>query len=474
MNEDFFVNRKENILRRENNIYFQKYLDLKYTSSINYNKEFTNQKIKTSISPLIPEFKYGAIFTELSFKLDQKYPRKKDITNFSYPISWKESLIDSYSPGEEDAVKRNSELKFIFNLFTNPENDAENKKAVFLGLNINANTRINFEQDKLKQSKETTSFSISAPFKVDNIFMTPLFTRKIERNKADSELALQNSYKQDLNSLFTGLKTQYWIFSKPIFYDLFDKNINKQMQLNDLNSYYFYNVYSFSLSRLLKTSLIDLFLPLEFTTAISRQTKSEKTYIKASDIYSLEFLIKYLTINISGKYGLVNWSKWYEQDELNRLYKFNFDFGKNFFKFNLNAEHKLNFFLNYTNKLEFKNKFSCKASKLNSSKIKLNSWSEEFSFSYIASANKTLPSLIINKFSKINIKDFREEKASIKLYTNEESKKINYLISFSHSQISKIGKNGEIKLFVDLEGKSTENKSFLFGMGFGISGKIEY
>ncbi len=471
MNEDFFVNISEKILRRENKLSFEKYIDTRYLTSINYNKEFTEQKLQASISPIIPETSIGMIFTQLEFKLAQKHPTHKDITHYSYTDAWKESLIDSYSKGEADAFNRNGELRFIFNIFSNKEHEGG---VSFVGFNTDATTKIIFTQDKKKQAKETTSFNLSIPFRVDNIFLTPLFSREISRSKPDSELSKQNNYAQDLNALFSGMGTQYWLFSKVLFYDLFDRKIKKQMQINDYNFYYFYNSYGFSLSRLLKNSMFDLFVPLEFTTKVSRKTQSEKTKLYASDVYGLEFLVKYLTSNISGKYGFLNWFSWYEQDELSRLYKYNFYFGDNFFKFDFKSEHSLSYFLNYTNKMEFKNEFECKTTKPQSTKIQLNSWDEKFSFSFIASAKKSLTSMIIKSFANPSIKDFREEKLSVRFFQNQKSNRLNYAFKFTHTQICRINEHGEINIFANIGGRSSNRNTFLLDISCGLSGKIEY
>ncbi len=476
MTENFFINTHDKILSRENNIYFNKYVDANYSTYISYNKKNAEQKIKTSISPIIPETKLGIIFTQLDFNITQTFPIKENLPYSHYSKIWTKSLIDTYSSGEENAKKRNTQLRFIFNIFTNTqENTEEDEKTVeFLGANINAYTKTNFKNDKMKSAEETTLLNMSFPFKVKDVFLTPVYTRRIIRNKPAIELKHQDNYARDLNSLWSGMQTQFWIFTKPILYDLFDKNINKQMQINDYNEYSFYNNYSFSISRLISTSMMDLFLPIEFKAGISRETKSEKAYIDASDIYGLEFQAKYIAVNISGKYGFTNWLSGYEQDELQRLYKYNFYFGNNFFKFNLDTKHSLLFFLNHKNKMEFKNEFKCSTLKTENEKINLESWNEKFSFSFMSSAKNTLPDLIIHSFSEVDIKNFREEKVSLQFFQNEKSSKLNYQLAFSHSQISKITKHGEIRLFANINGKSTNNNSFLFEFECGLSGKIEY
>lgn len=69
--EDFFVNIYDSILRRECKIDFQKYIDVNYITAIDYNKDYTSQKIFTSIAPIIPQAKFGTIYTQINFPWDK-------------------------------------------------------------------------------------------------------------------------------------------------------------------------------------------------------------------------------------------------------------------------------------------------------------------------------------------------------------------------------------------------------------------
>lgn len=466
--EHFFVNRNEEVLRRNCKIEFEKYLSLKYLTSIDYTKEFTNQKISASISPIIPEKDFGNIYAQISFTANQKYGTIYNASHLSYGKSWKKSLIEMYSSGNENASNRNSELKVIFNLFSNSNNSA--KKISLLGFNFESAASAKIYNSTNQQCEEQTKFSISFPFEAAHIFFTPIFERKIIKQK--SGIIQQNTYDDDMRNLFTGMGEQYWMFSKPVFYDLVDKKINKQLQLNNPYNYAFYNLYGFNISRLIDTAIKSLYLPLEFNSNFIRLVKSEKSLPQAANIYFLDFLIKYTSLNISGKYGYFHWFNRYEQDELNRLYKWSFSFGKEFFKFNFDSHHSVYIFWGNGSSIKFENDFNY--SILQSAKIKMDNWKEKIGFAFISESNYSLPHFIIQYFTKLPLSDNREEKISVELSRELNSKKLNYAVLFRHSQITKINNHGEVKLFAEFSGASTSKNSFLLNISAGISGKVEY
>ena len=470
--EDFFVNIYDSILRRECKIDFQKYISVNYMTSIDYNKDYTSQKIFTSIAPIIPQVKFGTIYTQINFSVGQKYKTIFNPSSLFYDEAWKKSLIDMYSPGEKNAENRAADIKFLFNYFTNEED----KTGIRLsGLNFEAFSKTNFQNKKQKGSGDETGIEISIPFNTGKIFFSPIIKRKVTKEKRAIEAEKLESYALDLNSLFTGLGEQYWLFSKPFFYDMFDQKINSQIQTKNKNLFYsFFNSYGFNLSRLISGTIKDLYTPLEFGTAVSRLVQSSQLNSGQSNIYGLDFSFKYTALNISGKYGYFDWFKFYEQDELSRLYKFGFSFGKDFFKFNFNSNHSLYFFFNSNNKLGFENEFLYTASKISMQKLLTDEWKEKFSFIFSYKGGTSLPRLIIETFSKIPLSDSREEKLSVEVSQNKTLPKLNYKFSFKHLQSTKIGSHGEIKIFAELEGVSTISNSFLLNINAGISGKVDF
>ena len=470
--EDFFVNIYDSILRRECKIDFQKYISVNYMTSIDYNKDYTSQKIFTSVAPIIPQAKFGTIYTQISFSVEQKYKTIFNPSSLFYDEAWKKSLIDMYSPGEKNAENRAADIKFLFNYFANEE---DKKDIQLSGVNFDAFSKTNFQNKKQKVSSDETGFEISIPFNTGKIFFSPIIKRKITKEKKAIEAEKLASYASDLKSLFTGLGDQYWIFSKPFFYDMFDQKINSQIQTENKNLFYsFFNSYGFNISRLISGTIKDLYTPLEFGTAVSRLVQSSQLNSGQSNIYGLDFSFRYTALNISGKYGYFDWFKFYEQDELNRLYKFGFSFGKNFFKFNFNSNHSLYFFFDSNNKLSFENEFLYTASKIGMQKLLTDEWKEKFSAAFSYRGGKSLPRLIIETFSKIPLSDSREEKLSVEFSQNKSLPKLNYKVSFKHSQSTKIGSHGEIKIFAEFEGASTTANSFLLNINAGISGKVDF
>ncbi len=475
--ENFFVNQNKELLRRENFLSFEKFVFAELLTSIDYTKEFTSQKVSAAISPIFPKTKYGIFYSRLSLSLNQKYKTLFNVSNSGYTAAWNKSLIDMYSKGNRNAAYRNTEMRFIFNMFT--EDDINNEKKIkFLGLNFDAAAFSGFTGDKQKQKIEQTKVSLSFPFTANDIFFTPVWERKILKQKTGNGLSGENSYSDDLSALFLGMGEQYWLFSKPIIYDMFDRKINRQLRFGNNNIYGFVNVYGLNISKLISTTIKDLYTPIEFNTSVSRIVKSEKTDNAALDIYSLDFLLRYTTLNISGKYGYFDWFTWYNQDELNRKYSWNFSFGKDYFKFKLAMEHSLYYFFETKNgtenKLGFENNFEINAVKTKNTKLHTQNWKEKFGLVFAYSGGSSLPSLIIRAFSKIHLSNSRKEKISVEFSKNNNLKRLNYAIAFTHSQTTKVGEHGEIKVFAELQGISTERNSFLLNVNFGITGKIEY
>ena len=192
------------------------------------------------------------------------------------------------------------------------------------------------------------------------------------------------------------------------------------------------------------------------------------------NIYGIDFLFKYTGLNISGKYGHFDWFKFYDQDELNRLYKFGFSFGENYFKFRFNSIHSLYFFFTLNDKLGFENEFLYTAAKTGTGKFITDEWKEKFSFIFLYRGGRSLPRLIIESFSKIPLLDKREERLSLEFSQSKDIGRLMYKLSFKHSQSTKIGEHGEVKIFAELEGASTTSNSFLLNINAGISGKVDF
>ena len=143
-------------------------------------------------------------------------------------------------------------------------NSKEETGIRLTGFNFEAFSKTNFKSKIIKHSIDETGFEISIPFNTGGMFFSPIIKRKITKEKRGTEAEKQTSYAADLNSLFLGMGSQYWLFSKPFFYDMFDQKINSQIQTSNKNlSYFFLNSYGFNFSRLISGSIKDLYIPLE-------------------------------------------------------------------------------------------------------------------------------------------------------------------------------------------------------------------
>lgn len=440
---------------------------MSHLTFINYDKELTEQKITSTLSPIIPSSEKGSFFIEAGINLNQKYKTEYNISDTGYTNAWQKSLIDLYSQGVENAKLRNEKFHFIFNWFDSTITDYSNGFH-FSGFNFDSH--ISADNNENSDKTHTIYYSFRLPMSFKNIFITPLWERqgsKILKN------TISKNYKEDFNLIFRGIEEQPWFFSTPIFFDFFDKKILSNIQSSNTNIYVFFNTYGLEMSRLIYYDIKDIYIPTEFSSKLSRIIKSDNAKELGTDYYRLAFTINYLTLNLSGKNGFLDWFKNYEQDELNRNYKWSFDFNKNIFIFNFKCIHKLYFYLQKENKIGFENIFDISAEKRNQ-KLKTSSWNEDFSFLYIFEGNKSMPKMLLSFFTNESLYDEREEKLTVSVFKENAFDNVRYKFAFKHTQKTKIGRNGEIKIFAGINIASTKHQSVLLNLTLGIAGKVEY
>jgi len=465
MDEEFFVNINESILSRTNKIKFEKYVSFDHLTLVNYDRRFSYQQVTSSISPIIPETKVGNFFMEFKINLYQKYRKNYSLYN-NYALAWKDSLIDSYSIGAENPLLRNEALSFIFN-WSYPKEMNYNSGFNILGVNFDS--KIYAVNNLLSEKNENITYSFRLLLAFNEVFITPFWERL-----ASKQISFRRSlsYKNDFDSLFAGLKEQYWFFATPIIYDIFDRSILHKMQILK-NNYSFSNSYGLDVSRLISNTLKDLYTPHEFNMSLTRIIRSNNSSINAREYYKLRFNIQYTALDIFMPKYSNGVFKNITQDELSRNYDFHFIFSKDYFNFYFNSFHKLYFYQHGNNKIGFENKFDIEVEKLEN-KLIAKAWKEDISFLYCFKGYKSLTNMLFSLFTKFNLLDEREEKFTVSFFRQTYSNIIDYRFSFRHTQKTKIGENGQIKMFADVSIASTRHSSVLLNLTFGIAGKVEY
>ena len=466
MDEYFFINVNESILSRTNKIKFEKYINFDHLTSVNYDRRFVYQQVTSSISPIIPETSVGSFFMEFKINLYQKYITNYNLYNNGYVIAWKDSLVDAYSVGAENPILRNESLSFIFN-WSYPKE--MNYDSGFNILGVNFDSKIYATNNLASQKNENITYSFRIPLAFNEVFITP-FWERLASKRIDFRRSL--SYRDDFNSLFNSLKEQYWFFATPIIYDIFDRSILRKIRgLND--NYSFSNTYGLDVSRLISNTLRDLYIPHEFNTSLSRIIYSNNSGISVREDYKLRFNIRYAALDIFMEKYSTGIFKNINQDELIRDYNFYFIFSKDYFNFYFNSIHKLYFYQHGDNKIGFENKFDIEVEKIEK-KLIAKAWKEDVSFLYSFKGYKSLTNMLFSLFTKFNLLDEREEKLTVSIFRQTYSNMIDYKFSFRHTQKTKIGDNGQIKMFADVSIASTRRSSVLLNLTFGIAGKVEY
>ena len=465
MDEDFFINLNESILSRSNKIKFEKYISFNHLTSVNYDRRFVYQQITSSISPIIPETNVGNFFMEFKVNLYQKYLKRYNLYN-NYALVWKDSLIDSYSVGAENPLLRNEALSFIFN-WSYPKEMNYDSGFNILGFNFDA--KIYATNNLFSQKNENITYSFRVPLAFNEVFITPFWERL-----SSKEISFRKSlsYKDDFASLFAGLKEQYWFFSTPIIYDIFDRSIlNKMRGLK--NNYSFSNTYGLDVSRLISNTLKDLYTPHEFNMSLARIIRFNNSSMDVREYYKLKFDIRYTALDIFMSKYSTGIFKNINQDELVRDYDFYFIFSKDYFNFYFNSIHKLYFYQHGDNKIGFENKFDIEVEKIEK-KLIAKAWKEDISFLYCFKGYKSLINMLFSLFTKFSLLDEREEKLTVSIFRQTYSSTIDYKFTFRHTQKTKIAENGQIKMFADVSIASTRRSSVLLNLTFGIAGKVEY
>ncbi|MGP1414666.1 MAG: hypothetical protein ACTTJ6_01850 [Treponema sp.] len=466
MDEDFFININESILSRTNKIKFEKYINFDHLTFVNYDRRFIYQQVISSISPIIPTTSVGNFFMEFRINLFQKYTGNYNLYNNNYAISWKDSLIDSYSIGVDNPLLRNESISFTFN-WSYPKE--MNYYSGFSVLGLNFDSRVYAVNNASSDKNENITYSFRLPLAFNEVFITPFWERL-----ASKQISFRRSlnYKDDFISLFASLKEQYWFFATPIIYDIFDQKILYRIQTQK-DSYSFSNIYGLDISRLISNTLKDLYIPHEFNTSLTRIIRSNNSNVNAHEYYKLRFNIRYTALDIFMSKYSSGIFKNITQDELVRDYDFYFIFSKDYFNFHFNSIHKLYFYQYGDNKVGFENKFDIEVEKIKT-KLIARAWREDISFLYSFRGYRSITNILFSLFTKFNLIDEREEKITVSLFRQTYSNMIDYKFSFRHTQKTKIGENGQIRMFADVSIASTRRSSVLLNLTFGIAGKIEY
>ena len=239
------------------------------------------------------------------------------------------------------------------------------------------------------------------------------------------------------------------------------------------NNYSFSNTYGLDVSRLISNTLKDLYTPHEFNMSLARIIRFNNSSMDVREYYKLKFDIRYTALDIFMSKYSTGIFKNINQDELVRDYDFYFIFSKDYFNFYFNSIHKLYFYQHGDNKIGFENKFDIEVEKIEK-KLIAKAWKEDISFLYSFRGYRSLTNMLLSLFKKFTLVDEREEKLTVSIFRQTYSSMIDYKFTFRHTQKTKIGENGQIKMFTDVSIASTRRSSVLLNLTFGIAGKVEY
>jgi len=492
MDEAFFINNNIAFLSRSNSIKWKKFLNIEHNTYVTYEKAHTQSGITSSIEPIIPHSKYGNFFLQFKLNLNQKYKHLQghpfDDQKENYWQSWSRSLLDTYSTGSYNALNRSENMSFIFN-WSHPI--AMNEASGFNVEGVNFEARLKSDNSALASKKDAVFVQLHLPLTFNEVFITPFWERSGEKYFKKKVSA---SYKSDFESMFSSLKDEYWVFAVPIFYDLFDTSLRRKMQTDDDSILYsFSNTYGLDVSRLLSYTKKDLYTPVEVSTSFTRMLKTQAFSTFAHQYYKFAFGIKYKADDVfirkkkdadadeAELFSDDEKASLFVGDELIRYYDASFLFAQDgssssknlFFNFSLNTLHRLMFYDVHDNKTGFENKLKLEIESFES-QLRAKAWKEEVSFIYSYQGKKSLINMLFSSFSKFELFDIREEKLSLALFQETYAKQIGYKLTFSHTQKTRIGENGEMKMFIDASVFSTSRPSVKVEFTLGLAGKVEY
>ncbi len=276
-------------------------IPLKLSLSANGQEEFAvrNQNFQGKSALNLDFGKNYGLNWDFSLNAKQKIKTAKNSDRVfdtdNYFKGWQDISSLEFSLGQENASLRNT-------------NFSTKVQGIFPQFNfkpaIEYNLTASYSNSKESIFKDSGDLTLSLPFtfKANNLSFT------LGRKAGGSQnVNTGGTYISDSQALFDLQKNRTELYTSIPFYELFDKNLAKQI-CDDYAA-----KYEFSYKRRLFNNMKDLYIPSVASFALVRQFNNDAKY---SDLYQIKTVITNNSLNNFGSNSLGKYFFWFKQEEI--------------------------------------------------------------------------------------------------------------------------------------------------------------
>ncbi|MCQ2589348.1 MAG: DNA polymerase IV [Treponema sp.] len=304
--ENFIYNLNDSQVKKDDSITMD-FLAYSVPVNISFNTsaEQQNQKFKQKYAGNL-KFDIPIGKTKLSSATSINLTQKETDESYTLQlsnaaVSWADIFLYQFSNGSSNSTQRTSSIN------TNLAYKISNNINPQLSFTLSGTT----DKNQMQALSTVSSFNLTVPFKIKNNSFS--FTYSKKANNTQENTALFN-YGEDLFELFRNQSDLSWFYNSIPFYELFDSNQAQKLQNTPGVSSAYNSKYEFTWKRPLAASIKDLFIPVSFTTSLTRDTITSSNI---NDVYQLKAVMNHFFVNLLGSKGKLKLFNWFSQDEFN-------------------------------------------------------------------------------------------------------------------------------------------------------------
>ena len=378
----------------------------------------------------------------------------KNLSTQTYFGNFEDISKLSFSTGLQNALVRN--VNYLATIFTK---FGESSFTPTISYNLLGQ----YKTDILNDFTDTTKLSFAFPFAIkDNSFN--ILYQKIGGGIEYS--VNTKNYIDDSKKLFESFNQKKWIYSSLPFYDLFSKDLTKEIWTNPTQTNFYSALYELSWNRKLFNSFMDI-LPSSVALAFARDiTSGENT----NDIYQIKCTLSSLLVNLFGENSKIKLFDWYKQEEISSSLISIFKIPTkptDDFSYSLSYYASILFYINQNSALTFANDFSIQNDY---------EWQLRFTSIYSRSASSSpILSLLGIFWEKINQTKFNiTRKDSLNIDFSYQEKILSQNYEYLHSTEFNFLQNYTITSGIGTIFATESSKVNSIGIILDIGGKISF
>lgn len=312
ISDSFILNEKDSYLEKYNKIKFDLsnfHIPLQLFSEGKLsNNDWKNEQLNNSKLIFDLDVKNWNIYFASNMELKQNTlnPNNNNYKTIDYFNLWADSLISTYSTGNENSTNRNVKnttfLKVVVPYFNfTPEVILE----------------INGKYNNLKETNfnNKTVFFINLPLKIKQHSLE--FSWKKEGGE-QIIIPQGGNFIDDIEKTYKNNIEKTWFIQTFPFYDIFNNSqlheeINNSKNKNNCEYQFFSSEYKATWKRPIFSNMLDLWIPSNFTF---NYTNDIRTSENSTDIQQIKFTFTNTPFNLFGSQSNLNIFKWYKTEEI--------------------------------------------------------------------------------------------------------------------------------------------------------------